>query len=476
MRTVKKFLAKLGTSDIQGAHGFAVVEDIHLHGGGGGGGGDTQTVQKADPWKGQQPYLKDIFKQSQDLYNNYAPEYFPGSTVAPLSGQTGAYLDALSTFHQSPYQQNLIGQGLDNVNYLSSLGTNLGTTVGVDPAVGGLDYLNQAVQQNNASDTFARMQQSQINPQDLYNIPQTGETQSQQLAGQLLGNDPGQNPYVDELVQRTLAANTQNFNDRVLPAIGDTAQSANQFGGSRQGIAEGLATERLNDSNLRTAAQIYTDQYGQDIARQLQAAGQADQSGLAAIQADRGFGLNLGNAYLNATNQDLGRQLQAAGMEGQYGLNATGAALDQYNQGLNFGLQGHTRASAMLPQMQQMPLTGYNLLGQAGSAYDQYAQAQLADEASRWNYYQQQPQDSFSKYVAAINGFSGLGGQTTTTQSGGGGSSSTAGALGGALTGLGLTSSMFGTAGAGSMAAMGLAGPPGWAVLAGSALLGSGIL
>lgn len=35
-----------------------------------GGGGSTTTVQKADPWVGVQPYIKDLMKQAEDYYNN----------------------------------------------------------------------------------------------------------------------------------------------------------------------------------------------------------------------------------------------------------------------------------------------------------------------------------------------------------------------------------------------------------------------
>ena len=35
-----------------------------------GGGGNTTTVQKADPWEGQQPYLKDIYAQTGGLYGS----------------------------------------------------------------------------------------------------------------------------------------------------------------------------------------------------------------------------------------------------------------------------------------------------------------------------------------------------------------------------------------------------------------------
>lgn len=56
----------------------------------GGGGGGTTTVQKADPWEGQQPYLKDVFSEADRLYNSgqLAPDYYKGNTVANQSQWT----------------------------------------------------------------------------------------------------------------------------------------------------------------------------------------------------------------------------------------------------------------------------------------------------------------------------------------------------------------------------------------------------
>lgn len=56
----------------------------------GGGGGSTTTVQKADPWSGQQPYLSDVFSESQNFYNAgaLAPNYYEGNTVADQSQWT----------------------------------------------------------------------------------------------------------------------------------------------------------------------------------------------------------------------------------------------------------------------------------------------------------------------------------------------------------------------------------------------------
>lgn len=56
--------------------------------GGGDSGGSTNTVQKADPWAGQQPYLQDVLSNAQRLYQNNPLQYYPGQTFADLSPET----------------------------------------------------------------------------------------------------------------------------------------------------------------------------------------------------------------------------------------------------------------------------------------------------------------------------------------------------------------------------------------------------
>ncbi len=89
-------------------------------GGGKGGGGSTTTVQKADPWEGQQPYLQEIFQSAQQLYNNgqMAPDYYPGQTVADQSQWTQ---DALQM--QADRAQNgspLIDNASDAMNAITT--------------------------------------------------------------------------------------------------------------------------------------------------------------------------------------------------------------------------------------------------------------------------------------------------------------------------------------------------------------------
>lgn len=55
---------------------------------GGGGGGTTQTVEKSDPWAGQQPFLTTGFEEAEDKFLNFTPTFFSGSTVVPFSPET----------------------------------------------------------------------------------------------------------------------------------------------------------------------------------------------------------------------------------------------------------------------------------------------------------------------------------------------------------------------------------------------------
>ena len=44
--------------------------------GGGSQSGSTTTVQKSDPWSGQQPYLTFGFNEAQNLFDSATPQYF----------------------------------------------------------------------------------------------------------------------------------------------------------------------------------------------------------------------------------------------------------------------------------------------------------------------------------------------------------------------------------------------------------------
>jgi hypothetical protein len=98
----------------------------------GGGGGSTTTVQQADPWVAQQPYLRAGFQNALALYQNKSqwPQYYAGSTVAPLSADTQAALNftrqralsgsPLQAAAQRELTQTVNGAYLNNNPYLST--------------------------------------------------------------------------------------------------------------------------------------------------------------------------------------------------------------------------------------------------------------------------------------------------------------------------------------------------------------------
>lgn len=192
-------------------------------GGKGGGGGSTTTVQKADPWAGQQPYLQDIFQQAQQLYNSggMAPNYYPGQTVAD----------------QSQWTQNALQMQADRAQNGSPL---------IDNASNAMNNITtgQALQNNQGLNVL-----NQLSQED--------------------------NPYVDELYNRA--------NSQAQSAINGNFSSAGRYGSGAHAAASADAANNLANemySSLwdkradaaQAAGQLYNTGIGQQVV-----AGQAGQ-------------------------------------------------------------------------------------------------------------------------------------------------------------------------------------------------------
>lgn len=61
--------------------------------GGGGGGQNTQTIQKSDPWAGQQPFLTRGFERAETQLEGTKPQFFPGQTFVGYSPDTQLALE-----------------------------------------------------------------------------------------------------------------------------------------------------------------------------------------------------------------------------------------------------------------------------------------------------------------------------------------------------------------------------------------------
>jgi hypothetical protein len=159
--------------------------------------------------------------------------------------------------------------------------------------------------------------------------------QAGQTAAGVAGYQPGSfltgdmsaymNPYIQNVEQAALGNMGQAYK-QTLNTIGDRAINAGAFGGSRQGVAEGVAASE----NAR--------QMG-DLSAQLRAQGFQQASGMMQSDMDRAM-------------QGQGLNLQAAGMQGDLANAQQGAYLQSIQSALSAGALNQAQAQALLDQTQ----------------------------------------------------------------------------------------------------------------------------
>lgn len=217
---------------------------------------------------------------------------------------------------------------------------------------------------------------------------QTAYGVSQYQPGSFLQGDVGayMSPYIQNVENAAMNNMGQQFQQN-LNTIGDRASNAHALGGSRQGVAEGVAAS--------------------DMARQM--------GDFSANLRNQGFSQAQGMMQSDMDRAMAGQQLNLQGAGAQGDL--AGAQQSAYLQGLNGALQG-------------------------GNMNQQYNQQLLDQTAGQYNSMRQYPIDLFNMRQGALNGVQVGNSQT---QSGGGGlASGIMGGLGGAMTG----ASLFGAGGA----------------------------
>jgi len=388
-----------------------------------GSSGSQTTTQESTPWEGQQPYLKDLFKQAQDMFNAGPQEYYPGQTVAPFSPQTQMGMDMMTNraLEGSPQQDALgnyisgtLGQqnldpnavfdpsaqaagtgqaGFGMVNQgMQGIGQGQGMMQQAGQAGMGLDRPNQMVggaanalsgmtgygglgeaQRFAGNPALGALPSSQRYAMSQMGVGQAGNQQLGQTAG---GQFLGSNPYLDQMFNTAAGRAGEQFNEQTLPGI------AAQFGaGSRTG--SGIHQEMAQNAQREfgrglqdMAAGIYSPAYESERNRMIQAAGAGSQAGLGAGQLglDTFSGFNqadLGRLGL-ASGQYLGERglgQQGAQNLGQLGLGQGNLALGGYGLGGAMG-QGYAGAGN---QMGGLGLGQQNVgLGGIGAMSDMY--------------------------------------------------------------------------------------------------------
>lgn len=151
-------------------------------------------------------------------------------------------------------------------------------------------------------------------------------------AGQSLADTTTQfmNPYTEAVVNRIGDLGARTLREKLMPAIGDQAISAGQYGGSRQAEAIGRALRDVSEGITAQQAQALESGYGQ---AQTAALGELTrQAGLGQTVAGLGAADISQQAALMGQLAGLGGQAQALGLTGAGALSQVGQQQQQLGQ------------------------------------------------------------------------------------------------------------------------------------------------
>jgi len=263
----------------------------------GSGGGNTTTTQTSDPWGGIQPYLT-------------------GTVGADGTGMPGAY--------------QLYSQQATNVpSYFPGQ-----TYAGFDP--GQLRSQEEALAYANSPEMQGML----------------SNAQRASSFGMNSVFNPESNPVLQRYVESATRPLNQAYNEQIIPGIQDQAVGTGGLGGSRQGVAEGLASRSLMDATSDISSGIYNNAYNTGM--------EAQQRALAMAPQTMGLGMMPSNIFgqVGDVRQGLSQQ----------GINENMARYD-YNQNAGFD-----RYSQYLNTLQGTPWGGSSVTGADPNASSGLAQ------------------------------------------------------------------------------------------------------
>ena len=331
-----------------------------MSGGGGGGGQNTSTVQNSNayipPWL--ESYGQQAVARASDLSNQ---------GYQPYGGQTVAGIDPAQ---QQAYNQVAAMQGLGTGAAATGINAQAGMAGQVAPlTAAGINANANQLQQGFMGQVYGPSQGL------LGNYTSQGPATAQGVAA---GAQQLMSPYTqsvvdpaNQLMQQQLAQN--------LHTIGAGANQAGAFGGSRQGVQEGIAQSQAALGSEKYLGDLLNNQWNQATGISRDVALQAGQQGL-------------------ASNTALANLLQ-----GGYGQNQKLGA-DIMNSNLNQGLGAAQNLPQSLTSLQNMIMGQSNALNQAGTQQQQYQQQLL--NAAQGGFAQQQafPYQQLQTLLGAVSG------------------------------------------------------------------------
>ena len=333
----------------------------------GGGGGSTQTVQKADPWEGQQPFLKTGFEAAENRYNSDQPNFYPGNTIAPFNPNETAFQQGVIDYTTGarPANMSFGAESALTGEMLANPYTNP-----IFNATRGLGDFGQGALQTSAGFTGA---------------PILDEANASPLMQQMLSGSVQQNPFIGQAIGGFANEAVGNFQEQVMPAL-RASQIAYQPGGSSRGdIAGGIAAGNVGRSIADFANRSYMDAFNSAQQQQMGAAQLMEQSRGQRAQE------SLGQAS-GAFNPALG-----------------GESL--ITQRLGGGLGAY-------PTVAQAPIDMMTSLGDVGYGQREMTQQQLDENVNRYQFEQNIEDQKLQNYMNLIQG--NYGGTTTASAERGG--------------------------------------------------------
>jgi hypothetical protein len=367
----------------------------------------------------------------------------------------------------SDYQTTLGGRdvGIEN---MQGLGSNLQNDLTSGryntnfSDVGNIDYSN--IDATTAEAAKAEAAQAEATLSDLMNARSAqGVLDPTSSLSQILKGDPTTNPYLAQMNQASINQAMQGYNDALqnanqtlLPQIKQDAFASGQYGGSRQGIAEGILGQQLGinardlgQKAMDTGAQLYGGAFENAQQRMAAAAGdlntqaaQNEQFNASSLNDISKFNTGALNdiSKFNAGNQQEVNLANMQALNNMRQFNANNALQNaQYNADL--GLKNRSMSMEQAQNNLNNALQAYNTgkatYADVTSAQDALYGAQTDAEKTQMQRYL----DMLNIQQGVYGGASGLGGSSTATTTGGGGSSSGLGnILGGLAGGAGLLS------------------------------------
>jgi hypothetical protein len=348
-----------------------------------------------NPYPGQQ--VADVSPGTQAGFQ-YGQTEDPIGMANQIGGATGGIYNALANY--LPQNQSYIQQGLGGAQQAENTGQQ-----GAQGAIATGLSQGQASINTGLANAQQSMQGGLSNAQGLLGAWGGGPVTAQQIAQ---GAQSMMSPYTQAVIDPTMALGKQALQQN-LQQVGANANQAGAFGGSRQGVQEGVAQSQaaLGESNIlgnllntgygqalgvagTLGNNLQQDRYGAASTLAQMAGNQG--STLAGLQAQGGgqFAGLLGSGANTLANANYGAgntlaQLQATG----------GGQMAGYNQAdINNAL---TTGSGLPQQYLQ------NLLGIGGL---QQSQQQAGLNAAQGNYYgqQQQPIQNLDLLLSAVSG------------------------------------------------------------------------